>query len=254
MAIFRGVDADANRAVVIHAVALTFFTLFVWMVASRPKKMIFQRAFGDGAGMLSIHGLMWLPLAVIAGVLFRNGAEGLYVSTAYIFSPEIALREIVDLRHYYIETNGPIFDFFLVGATLVGALEEEFVYRGIALWCLWDRFGRFAAIIITSVFFGLMHVNPIAILAGLLIAAIYIISGRLWVAIIAHATGNLWHPFAKYYGVGEKILSPDNDVFQLLYFLMPSIIIILFLLYSSMKIYKGFQDFNQNEAEDFSAV
>ena len=80
----------------------------------------------------------------------------------------------------------------LVRATLTPVLEE-FVHRGFILHALLPR-GNALAIVLSAVFFGVMH-NPqtimSAFLIGLLLAVMTLNLSTLWGPIIVHATFNL---------------------------------------------------------------
>lgn len=91
----------------------------------------------------------------------------------------------------------------LVTGLLLGlgsAFGEEVVMRGILLRVLLGKLGTTAALAITSLMFGLLHLgNPhssllgavgIAIQAGLLFGAAYLLTRRLWLAIGIHAAWN----------------------------------------------------------------
>lgn len=83
---------------------------------------------------------------------------------------------------------------------LGSAFGEEVVMRGILLRVLIGKLGTAAALAITSLMFGLLHLgNPhssllgaigIALQAGLLFGAAYLLTRRLWLAIGIHAAWN----------------------------------------------------------------
>ncbi|NCD20249.1 MAG: CPBP family intramembrane metalloprotease [Actinobacteria bacterium] len=83
---------------------------------------------------------------------------------------------------------------------LGSAFGEEVVMRGILLRVLIGKLGTAAALAITSLAFGLLHLgNPhssllgavgVALQAGLLFGAAYLLTRRLWLAIGIHAAWN----------------------------------------------------------------
>jgi membrane protease YdiL (CAAX protease family) len=87
----------------------------------------------------------------------------------------------------------------LVGALLAG-VSEELLVRGVMFRIAEDSLGSYWALAITAVFFGAGHLaNPhatvlagtaIAIEAGILLAATYMLTRRLWLPIGLHAGWN----------------------------------------------------------------
>lgn len=84
-------------------------------------------------------------------------------------------------------------------ATVSGTLEE-ILFRGIILRHMENLIGTWGALIFTSALFGLLHItNPdatwfssfaIALEAGILLGAAYLLTRRLWLAIGIHAAWN----------------------------------------------------------------
>ncbi|MBN2204634.1 MAG: CPBP family intramembrane metalloprotease [Thermoleophilia bacterium] len=81
------------------------------------------------------------------------------------------------------------------------SVREEIVFRGIVLRISEERLGTWLALLLSSLWFGLVHMdNPnagvweglaIAVFAGPLLGACYLVTRRLWLAIGAHALWNL---------------------------------------------------------------
>jgi hypothetical protein len=87
-----------------------------------------------------------------------------------------------------------------VAMAIESGIVEEVMMRLIVFRLLWRAFGPWWALAGSALVFGLLHiVNPnaslfatiaIAIEAGIMLAAFYILTGRLWVSIGAHAGWN----------------------------------------------------------------
>lgn len=85
----------------------------------------------------------------------------------------------------------------LVGLLLLGAvltpIAEELFFRGVLYGGL-RRYGVVAAVIVSSVLFGLAHglnvVLPVAIMLGVLNALLYERSGSIWPSVVAHGVHN----------------------------------------------------------------
>lgn len=88
----------------------------------------------------------------------------------------------------------------LIGSALVPAFAEEVLFRGILFRWIEDFAGTWAALAISSAFFGAAHLlNPganwfsavaIAIEAGLLLGGAYMLTRSLWMPIGLHAAWN----------------------------------------------------------------
>jgi membrane protease YdiL (CAAX protease family) len=88
---------------------------------------------------------------------------------------------------------------------------EELLFRGILMRLLWEAFGARVALAVSATVFGLLHllnpghdvVGPVSIIfeAGLPLGALYLLTGRLWASIGAHAGWN----FAQGYIFGASV-------------------------------------------------
>ncbi|MEZ4592013.1 MAG: type II CAAX endopeptidase family protein [Chloroflexota bacterium] len=82
-----------------------------------------------------------------------------------------------------------------LAAVLVVPLWEEFFFRGFIHNALRNRLGLWAAILLSSLLFGLFHIIPLQALGAFLLAIplawAYEKSGSLWLVIYLHALNNL---------------------------------------------------------------
>lgn len=87
--------------------------------------------------------------------------------------------------------------FLAVG--ILAPIAEELIFRGLVFRRMKDSMKPIAAIILSSLFFGLYHGNMVqflyASLLGIVLAIIYNRTGTLWTAIVAHMAANLWSMF-----------------------------------------------------------
>lgn len=84
--------------------------------------------------------------------------------------------------------------------SIESGVMEELIFRGIILRLLWRAFGIWPALAVSAALFGVVHItNPnsslfaalcIVVEAGIMLAAFYILTGRLWVSIGVHAGWN----------------------------------------------------------------
>ncbi len=85
------------------------------------------------------------------------------------------------------------FVFSCVRSAVLPALMEEFALRGVVLGTL-RKYGDGFAIGISAFLFGLMHGNftqvPFAVIAGVALGFVYVITGSIWSSIILHFCNN----------------------------------------------------------------
>lgn len=104
---------------------------------------------------------------------------------------------------YNIVGQGGLSDavYILAGGGLIAGFTEELVFRGVLFRWIEELLGSWAALLITSLLFGFAHaMNPnastfssvaIAIEAGLLLGAAYMLTRSLWLAIGIHFGWNV---------------------------------------------------------------
>jgi len=94
---------------------------------------------------------------------------------------------------------------------LAPGFAEELIFRGILMRLVWEAAGARAALAISAIVFGLAHLlnpghalaGPVAIIfeAGLPLGALFLLTGRLWASIGAHAGWN----FTQGYVFGAEV-------------------------------------------------
>lgn len=151
--------------------------------------------------------VMWLVATKIAGrpvhEFERQGAMRELAYGGIIGAGIVTIAVLVLLAVGAYEITDVTVGRGLLTGLLLGlgsAFGEEVVMRGILLRILIGKLGTAAALAITSLMFGLLHLgNPhssllgavgIALQAGLLFGAAYLLTRRLWLAIGIHAAWN----------------------------------------------------------------
>lgn len=99
-----------------------------------------------------------------------------------------------------IGTHPPVVLLPILAIAIVSGVTEEIVFRGIIFRILERWLGSGIALVLSALIFGLLHLsNPnatllaglaIALEAGVMLAAIYMLTRRLWAAIGVHAAWN----------------------------------------------------------------
>ncbi len=128
----------------------------------------------------------------------REAATGIFIGTV-LFSLVVAL--IAAFGGYHVlGMNSPLVLLPVFGMALISGVGEEIVFRGVFFRYAEDWLGSWAALALSAALFGATHIgNPnasllavfaIAIEAGIMLAAIYMITRRLWAAAGLHFAWN----------------------------------------------------------------
>src|SRR5436189_3717292 len=130
-----------------------------------------------------------MPRELGAGILFG----------AVLFTIVIAVLWLTGSYHI-TGTNALIEILPILGLSMVSGLFEEILFRGILFRIVEESLGSWLALIISGMLFGALHIiNPgatlssalaVALEAGLLLAAAYMLTRRLWFAVGIHFAWN----------------------------------------------------------------
>ena len=174
----------------LHAfLSLTIGSLALGAFAGAPlDKVIASFSAGLGSTFAGVGVLIALGAIVVAMI----GSVVLGLAQELVFSLEVEEQQpIVDL----VERGDP-FEIALlaVSAVLLAPVTEELLFRHMFFRRLLQRVGPAAAWTIPALAFALAHWNPVGLLVyvwlGSVFAGAYVLSGRLWVAMLAHAGHN----------------------------------------------------------------
>ena len=130
-----------------------------------------------------------VALIVVASVLLLQNMRKLHAMTAQ--QKQVQVDALGDLVHFLPRTRRHLRHF--TGLSVTAGVVEEIVYRGFVIWYLGSFMPLWAAVVVSSVFFGLGHsyqglpgvLRTGAV--GLVLAVFYIVTGSIWLPIIAHA-------------------------------------------------------------------
>lgn len=163
------------RAVLLILALLVVYKLVIAKLGSQPRDDLPWKGSGSGLLLGLVFGL--LLFSAIVGV-----AALLHV---YRIVGDGGTQELVSA---------------LVSIAIVPAFTEELLFRGILFRWLEEFVGSWAALALTSALFGAAHImNPnatllsslaIAIEAGVLLGAVYMLTRNLWMAMGLHAAWN----------------------------------------------------------------
>lgn len=169
-----------------------------------------QAAMGIPIALLTLAGTCGIYVALVRGIERRPATElgghgasrelgfGLLIG-AGLFS--ITMLILYGLGAAHLTGSGGWADVVPpLAAALTAAVLEEIVFRGILFRIIEERLGTWIALAFTAALFGALHgANPgatvvssvaIALEAGVLLAAAYMYTRRLWLPIGMHAAWN----------------------------------------------------------------
>jgi hypothetical protein len=132
---------------------------------------------------------------------------------AIMFAAVIAI--LVGTGAYQFAFTGAAPAWHGIGLAVESGVLEEVLVRGVIMRIVWRAFGPVAGLTVSAVLFGAGHIgNPgatiftaacVALEAGLMLGAFYVLTGRLWVPIGVHAGWN----FTQGYLFGADVSGRD---------------------------------------------
>lgn len=147
---------------------------------------------------------------------------GLFEVQYAVWKPPPGFLEAFERLHEMLKPDGP-FDALVSLATIafVPAFCEEIVFRGAALPAFLRRLGPAWAVVLSSLLFGLIHVEwagspsfyrvPFAFTIGMGLALLRLRTGSLWASLVAHATLNGITFFAAPHAAPTAGTLPEAD-------------------------------------------
>ena len=82
----------------------------------------------------------------------------------------------------------------LLSLVVFAPIFEELLCRGVVLGSLRDRYGATVAWLVSALFFGVLHVQPVQVVSatvvGLVLGYVYLATDSLWPSMILHALNN----------------------------------------------------------------
>lgn len=166
-----------------------------------------------------------LGLTTPEGPGFWSGAVVLVLLTGYlVYSWQRAKRASDADKTKCVESIGRTIHFLprtiwelqnFIGVSITAGIVEEIVYRGFVLWYLAQFMPLWVAVVVSSVAFGLAHAYQGANgalrcgLVGLAFGVFYVVTGSIWLPIIAHALLDVLQGAAIH-----EILRNDDDTLK----------------------------------------
>ena len=187
-------DAISTGVIQIGVLFLIPFGLYLLLLKTKPKKL-FQDFGYKKISAKSV--LICFGIGVLAFIL------NIFISNFFA----IILRYLGYNPQYSSGTSTgydtfPKFLFGVLSVAILPAMCEEFVHRGMILSGTSKVIGYKKAIVLSSVLFGLMHLNIsqffYATILGLLMGLVVAMTRSIWPAVILHFTNNFINVFWSY--------------------------------------------------------
>ena len=150
-------------------------------------------------------GVLWLYARLRGGkrvIRIRHKASGfnpsvILVGVVWLVASQILLEPLLEMLPASATDNGHGIGRGLWAAftAIVSApILEELLCRGVLFEVLNKRWGVKVSILVSALFFGLLHFNPanaiVAVVAGLIFGVLYVRTSSLYATIIIHAINN----------------------------------------------------------------
>ncbi len=168
-------------------VASNLVTLgLLWLYIRKPDRLAKL-----GLDRWSAHGLV--RTLIIAVLLIGGGLAFNYAYETYVV-PDVKLQEQLRMLFAAIPDTLPNTILLLVAAALFAPVVEELLFRGLLQNALSDKLPIWAAILISAVVFGAVHMDyyalPVLVGMGIVFGVLYHLTGSLRVTILAHMINN----------------------------------------------------------------
>jgi uncharacterized protein len=170
---------------------------------------LYQRHVDEFSVEINSSYLVYTPLLVVWPILLKFGITShlMYL----IPTPE-------SLVGMYDDSGDSILWLSIITVALIGPVLEEVIFRGVILKGLLGRYSPLKAIVVSSLLFGLVHLNPWqfagAFGTGIICGWIYWKTNNLILPIIMHISSNLFFTlFGMHFGSSYLIDTPMQQVF-----------------------------------------
>nr|WP_321451793.1 type II CAAX endopeptidase family protein [uncultured Carboxylicivirga sp.] len=188
-------------------IAMLLYYLLVMGGTYLIVRQIKMKREGSVAFNWSVDNYLLIPLVIIATVCLLFGI--IYPVLSLIPMPE-SVQEI------FMNFGGEVSVFSFLLLVVAAPVLEELIFRGIMMEGLIKRYSPQKAILISSMLFGLVHLNPwqfiVAFLLGIFLGWIYYNTKSVLLCIIIHGTTNLLSFIARVLmdsGMDAESLTPD---------------------------------------------
>ena len=163
--------------------------------------------------------LLWLYVRLRGGkraIRIRHSASGfnpslVLVGVLWLLSAQIILEPLMSLLPPSEGRGLGRGVWACFTAVVSSAVLEELLCRGLIFETFHKRWGKKTSILFSSLFFGLIHLDPatavVAVVAGMIFGVLYVRTSSLYTTIIIHSINNAMAVALICFGVGDVSFS-----------------------------------------------
>jgi len=200
-------------------VGIAILAIFLFI----PVKVLLQNATGEGISFF-VYSILTLGTTFVFAHLIRKKKTGisqynfhfssakiiLLVSFATItiqvgiISPIISIIPMSEsVKDMFLKLSNQGGVFLFIAGVILAPIIEELIFRGIILDGLLRRYSPVKSIIVSSILFGIVHLNPwqfiSAVFVGFFSGWVYYKTNNLTLSILIHLVNNLFGSILMYF-------------------------------------------------------
>ncbi len=180
--------AMSSRSLRIVGLLIYLTGALVLLVRARRARLDWRRLFGDRGIPREFLPLLTVIIPVV--MITVGAAIAVFIPLSYI-APDFVERTILDAGALFEARTISEWLEVVVLTVLVAPIVEELFFRGFLLHRWARRWGTPTAVVASSALFAVLHGEWIGhFLFGVVMAALYLRTRRLWMPIVAHAINN----------------------------------------------------------------
>lgn len=230
MLLLSPVNLVLNKLIGKEASMLIYYLLAIgipfWIVY-----LIKKNKTGDNSFNMTIENKRIIPFVIVGTIALLFGIISPIGNLIPI--PESIKKAFMDLG-----SQTGVFAFFLM--VIAAPILEELIFRGIILDGLLKKYSPTKSILISSLLFGLVHLNPWQFVTGLIIGIfsgwVYYKTRSLSLSIIIHASANLSGYIMRYFidvdsSMDDTLVEMYGGITNLILAIVGAIIIVSICIY-----------------------
>ena len=183
-----GGSATTSRSLRVVGLLIYLTGALVLLVRARRARLDWQRLFGERR--IPRESLPLLTGIIPVVMITVGAAIAVFIPLSYI-APGFVERTILDAGALFEARTIPEWLEVVVLTVFVAPIVEELFFRGFLLHRWARRWGTPTGVVASSALFAVLHGEWIGhFLFGVVMAALYLRTRRLWMPIVAHAINN----------------------------------------------------------------
>lgn len=211
----------------------------VWILGNIKRMKINFKLFVGNLPMKS--DLISIVVIVLLLAFFTIGTTIITIYFISLISPRYA-NELLNIRG--LNFSNPLYYniFNILISVILAPIVEEFLYRGILLYKFSFKQNIRLGIIISSLFFGILHIDLIgSFVFGIIMCLLYLKTKTLVIPIMSHSLYNFIFLIVEQYYYTQHVVQVNMEEFQQ-YIIWGIIFLCIFLPFIIVYIFKHFKN------------